>query len=226
MRVPWRGLLALSLLAGFFVLAVGIVLGLFGLALWLMVNHHGSLVVWLAAIGMSAVLVKAVRAALVVRIEPQGAPLTERDQPALWREIHELAVLAGTRPPDDVRLTAVVNAGVWEEPRLLGLRAGERHLEIGLPLLALTVGELRAVLAHELGHYGRGHRVAGHDLPDQGRAAADPRHDESQPLPVGAAPVTGPGPRLGRLTGELSRPGPGGGPHSRAPDRVPPRCSS
>lgn len=160
MRVSWRGLLALSLLAGFFVLAVGIVLGLLGVTVWLFADHHGSaaIKVALAAGFMVAAAVAAVRTALAARPAPRGAPLTRADQPELWREIDELAVLAGTRTPDDVRLTPDVNAGVWEEPNLLGLRAGPRHLEIGLPLLAgLSAGELRAVLAHELGHYGGGH---------------------------------------------------------------------
>jgi hypothetical protein len=140
MRVSWRGLLALSPPAGFFVLAVGIVLGLAGVTVWLFADHHGSaaIKVALAAGFMVAAAVAAVRTALAARPAPRGAPLTRADQPELWREIDELAVLAGTRTPDDVRLTPDVNPGVREEPNLLGLRAGPRHLEIGLPLLAGT----------------------------------------------------------------------------------------
>jgi Zn-dependent protease with chaperone function len=40
----------------------------------------------------------------------------------------------------------------------MGRRAGRRYLYLGVPILqVLTVSQLRAVLAHELGHYSRGH---------------------------------------------------------------------
>ncbi|NHB83662.1 M48 family metalloprotease [Tessaracoccus sp. HDW20] len=62
----------------------------------------------------------------------------------------ELAALAETAPPDRIVIVAEVNASVAEV-------AGRRELEIGLPLLAaMTRGELRAVIAHELGHFAGG----------------------------------------------------------------------
>src|SRR5207244_3243782 len=70
----------------------------------------------------------------------------------------ELAHIAQTRGPDEVRLVPEVNAAVMEQASLLGLQSGKRSMMIGLPLLAgMSVGELRSVLAHELGHYGGGH---------------------------------------------------------------------
>lgn len=160
MRVSWRGLLALSLLAGFFVVAAGIVLGLAGFAIWSFAEGHGGaaikLVIGAVIVGMA--VVTAVRSALAIRHEPGGVPLTRHDQPVLWQTVDELAAVAGTRGPDDIRLVPEVNASVSEEAKLLGLRSGRRYLQIGLPLLAgMSVGELRAVLAHELGHYGAGH---------------------------------------------------------------------
>lgn len=50
-----------------------------------------------------------------------------------------------------------VNAFVYQDSRLLGLRPGRMVLGIGAGLLAiLRVDELRAVLGHELGHLGGG----------------------------------------------------------------------
>ncbi|MFD7877086.1 M48 family metalloprotease [Streptomyces sp. NPDC059766] len=85
---------------------------------------------------------------------PQGVAVTPQDQPELWEQIHAAAEAAGERPPDELYLVDEVNAGVMEQSRLLGLLPGRRRMVLGLPLLAgLTVPRLRAVLAHEFGHY-------------------------------------------------------------------------
>ncbi len=69
---------------------------------------------------------------------------------------------AGTRPPTRLRVAAVANASVFEETRLLGFAGGERYLTIGMPLLlGVDAAELRAVLAHEMGHYAGGHTRLG-----------------------------------------------------------------
>ena len=57
-----------------------------------------------------------------------------------------------TEPPDRLYLVPEVNAGVRETGGLLGLRKGERVMIIGVPFIdALTVDQLRGVIAHELG---------------------------------------------------------------------------
>ncbi|MGW3661986.1 M48 family metallopeptidase [Streptomyces sp. NPDC005141] len=77
------------------------------------------------------------------------------DQPELWAQVRAAAEVAGQRPPDELYLGAEVNAGVAEQSRLQGLLSGRRRMVLGLPLLAgLTVPRLRAVLAHEFGHFG------------------------------------------------------------------------
>lgn len=84
------------------------------------------------------------------------------DAPMLWEMVTEVAAAARTRPPTKLRLAAMANATVSEEARLLGLAGGQRYLTIGMPLLlGMTAGELRAVLAHEMGHYARGHTRLG-----------------------------------------------------------------
>ena len=89
------------------------------------------------------------------RPEPEeGVELTEADHPALWAEVRTLATAAQTAPPARIVMTPEVNAAVTEA-------AGQRELVLGLPLLStFSVGELRSVLAHELGHYVGGDTAA------------------------------------------------------------------
>ncbi|MFI1333135.1 M48 family metalloprotease [Streptomyces sp. NPDC020845] len=84
--------------------------------------------------------------------------VSRRRAPALWAAVEELAEGVGTAPPDAIRLTAEVNASVTEDASFLGLVPGRRTLYLGLPLVVgLPPAELRAVLAHELGHFSRRH---------------------------------------------------------------------
>ncbi|WP_413101865.1 M48 family metalloprotease [Streptomyces sp. Inha503] len=100
----------------------------------------------------------------VIRTARPAAPrgdavtVTRHGAPELWRTVEELALDVGTRPPGHIKLTAEVNASVTEDAPLLGLAPGRRVLYLGLPLLAgLSPAELRAVLAHELGHFSGRH---------------------------------------------------------------------
>src|SRR5262249_15500074 len=93
---------------------------------------------------------------------PKGLTVGPDQASVLWTTVHELANEAGTRVPDEIRLVPDVNAAVLEESRLLGLVGGRRLMYVGLPLLqVLTVGQLRSVLAHELGHYSQSHARLG-----------------------------------------------------------------
>ncbi|MFE7935641.1 M48 family metalloprotease, partial [Streptomyces sp. NPDC057456] len=85
---------------------------------------------------------------------PHAVAVGPQDQPELWEQVRAAAEVAGERPPEELYLVADVNAGVSEQSRLLGLLSGPRRMLLGVPLLAgLTVPRLRAVLAHEFGHY-------------------------------------------------------------------------
>lgn len=67
--------------------------------------------------------------------------------------LDEPGARAGTAPPEEIYLTALPDLGVTEIGGTLGI-GGRRILVLGVPLLHwLTVAELRAGLAHELGHY-------------------------------------------------------------------------
>ncbi|WP_238014200.1 M48 family metallopeptidase [Dactylosporangium sp. AC04546] len=175
MTVAIRAFVSIVMLAGFYVLAfVQLVAGM-ALSFWLAtVGGSGpgaqiGIAVFLAtvwAVGYGTY--KAVRAD---NGPPPGVELDEDDAPRLWATVRELAEAAGTRPPDEIRLVPEVNAAVVERSRLMGLLGGRRYLFIGMPLLqTLNIAQLRAVLAHELGHYSEAHtRFAG--ISQRGRLA-------------------------------------------------------
>jgi Zn-dependent protease with chaperone function len=87
------------------------------------------------------------------RVGAAGVPVTRADAPQLWAMIDEAAQAAGTRAPDAVTVVAEAAATLSERSRLLGVIRGRRELYVGLPLLqAWDVAQLRALVAHELGH--------------------------------------------------------------------------
>lgn len=157
MGASLRALRALVLLAGFYLLSL-VLLGLLGFADWAVLHWlHGPAAVKLVLVTV-VLAVPIVRGMFMLRTprsEPaDGVPATEEGEPALWRAVREIAAEVGTRAPDEIRLTDEVNASVSEDARLLGLRPGTRRLYLGLPLMAgLDEMQLRAVLAHEMGHY-------------------------------------------------------------------------
>ncbi|MFD7663840.1 M48 family metalloprotease [Streptomyces sp. NPDC059788] len=166
MGTSLRALRALFLLAGFYVLAL-VVLG---------VLTGAAAVAWFRAPLGSALTVTVIAALLGLpvvrgigtlgaggRDGADGLPVTEAEQPELWRAVRSLAERTGTRAPDAVLLTGEVNAAVHEKTRLLGLLPGRRRLYLGVPLLiGLDEPQLRSVIAHELGHYGNADtRLAG-----------------------------------------------------------------
>ncbi|QSY50278.1 MULTISPECIES: M48 family metalloprotease [Streptomyces] len=158
MGVFLRASRALLLLAGFYLLCL-LVLGVFaGTAL--AVHHWAPGVAALKIDFILALLaLPVVRASFFLR-PPQddgqdGLRVSKASQPELWAVVRQAAEAAGTRAPDEIRLTGAVNAAVSEDARMLGLTPGRRRLRLGVPLLAgLTRAQLMAVLGHEFGHYG------------------------------------------------------------------------
>ncbi|MER6154872.1 M48 family metalloprotease [Streptomyces sp. NPDC001868] len=157
MGATLRALRALVLLAGFHLLGAILLAALAGVDYLLYLHAPSGVAVKLYVVSV-LLAIPLVRGLFMLRTpkgeEPPGLPVTEADEPALWRTVRELADAVGTRPPARIVLTADVNAAVAEDARLLGLLAGPRRLYLGVPLLqGLTEAQLRAVLAHELGHY-------------------------------------------------------------------------
>ncbi|MFF7250100.1 M48 family metalloprotease [Embleya sp. NPDC008237] len=165
MVITARALLAVVLLVGVYVLVLGLVVLDAVLVFEVLLSETrdaedssspvGALItvpavgalVW----GLAAVSRPTFTDTASVQLTPDQAPL-------LWRTTRQLADAVGTSPPVEIHLVTEVNAAVTEEAWLLGLVGGRRRLYLGLPLvLGLTHDELRAVIAHELGHYAGRH---------------------------------------------------------------------
>jgi Zn-dependent protease with chaperone function len=86
---------------------------------------------------------------------PNAIEITAGEQPRLFEYLHRLADEAGAPRPARVFLSARVNAAVFYDLSLLSLVFPSRkNLEIGLALVnVLTLSEIKAVLAHEFGHF-------------------------------------------------------------------------
>jgi len=168
-----RAALSLVMLAGFYVVAVGLAVLLGWLSVLAFTSDHARGAGYLAlfaivlVVGIVSALWKVARAKAA---PPDGVEVPPQSAPELWTVVRELAAAAHTRAPDEIRPVADVNAAVSEEARLLGLVGGRRRMYLGVPLLqALDVAMLRSVLSHELGHYSRNHTRLG-PLAYRGRA--------------------------------------------------------
>ncbi len=156
-RPPSAGrlLLSVALLVGFYALGLVVIAALLGVN-WLLLSagqiHFGLVIA--AAVGIFGVVRGFFTSGSKFRGLPAAVEVSSVDQPALFREIRAIADHMQTSMPDRVFLVHDVNAFVLEDTRLLGLLTRQRVMGIGLPLLnALTVDELRGVIAHEFGHY-------------------------------------------------------------------------
>jgi heat shock protein HtpX len=148
-----RAVMALVLMVGFYGLAISITVAL----LWIPYAEYvfmGRLHLKLLAVCIAAAVV--VVWALVPRVdrfEPPGPALTRADAPRLFDVIDEVARRTSQTPPSEVYLLNDVNAWVAQRGGVMGL-GSRRVMGVGLPLLAhLSADELRAVIAHEFGHY-------------------------------------------------------------------------
>ncbi|MCL2553512.1 MAG: M48 family metallopeptidase, partial [Actinomycetia bacterium] len=163
MNASLRAARALLLLAGFYLMGLvllGLVLTLDAFVVVGVLHGHALFALVKLLLVSLALTVPVLDGMLVMWRRrgddgPDGHEVTAEAQPELWAEVGEAARLAGTRAPDRLVLIGDVNAAVAERTRLLGLLPGRRSLYLGVPLLTgLTVPRLRAVLAHEFGHYG------------------------------------------------------------------------
>ncbi|HEX5052822.1 MAG TPA: M48 family metallopeptidase [Planctomycetota bacterium] len=147
-----RAVLAIALMIGFYLLALGICTGL-GLLVYesLQSRHVNGRLLVSCAITVGVVLWSVVPRP--ARFPDPGVRLREPDQPELFRLIQSVAKDVGQAPPAEVFLVGDVNAFVAERGSVLGL-GGTRIMGLGLPLLqVLTTRQLRSVIAHEFGHF-------------------------------------------------------------------------
>ena len=151
-----------ALLLGYLypVALAGLVVGGCALALSTLNRAPSGLVAFLLfvllVVGLSVLVVLA--RTLILPLDAPVFPELEReDAPRLWELVEEVRGAGRTRRVHRLHLDPMLNASVgWVRP--WGMLSRPRaHLVLGVPLLmALTVDELRSVIAHELGHLDRG----------------------------------------------------------------------
>lgn len=107
--------------------------------------------------------------------DPSLIEVTEQEQPELHAFVNRVADDAGAPRPHRVYLSARVNAAVFYDLSFWNLiLPSKKNLELGLGLIeVLTLDELKAVVAHEFGHFAQrtmavgrwvyvAHQIAGH----------------------------------------------------------------
>jgi Zn-dependent protease with chaperone function len=151
-----RAALAIVLMVSFYALALGVVAGLLWLAyLDLVVARHPAFRLIAFCVAGALTVLWAILPRMD-RFEPPGPRVTAQEQPELFKLIHDVAKATSQAMPEDVYLLNDVNAFVAQRGGLMGVGA-RRVMGIGLPLMqALTIDELKGVLAHEFGHYHSG----------------------------------------------------------------------
>lgn len=156
MSLRTRFLIALALTIAFYALAIGLAVALIGLPLWAWASV-GHFNVWLSFFCVVAgfTILRAIAPRRQKFVAP-GVQVDSGDQPRLMEVVDEIASETQQQPPEETYVTLEPNAAVTQVGG--GLRGhGRRVLIVGLPFARiLTAGELRAVLAHEFGHYAGG----------------------------------------------------------------------
>jgi Zn-dependent protease with chaperone function len=148
-----RALLALGLMIGFYGLAIAVAIVL----VWLPYAeityvHRVHPKLALGCLAGAAIILWSIMPRRD-RFQVPGPRLLPANHPKLFAMIRGVASATKQAPPDEVYLVSDVNAWVGQRGGIAGA-GGHRVMGLGLPLLqTLTVSELRAVLAHEFGHY-------------------------------------------------------------------------
>ncbi len=148
-----RALLALLLMVGFYALGAATIMLVLYLpyAEFRYLHHISVRLVVFSLVGAGAILGGVLPR--IDRFPDPGPRLTAAGQPRLFAMLTPLAKATGQAEPKHVFLVPDLNAWVAQRGGLMGI-GSHRVMGIGLPLLeALSVNELRAVLAHEFGHF-------------------------------------------------------------------------
>ncbi len=134
-------------------------LALVGLVVWLIVfsrriNRHIIKLVILLLIPAWAI----VRSLWITFTPPQGLRLSRHQVPHLFALVDELTTKLQAPKFHNILLNQEFNAAVVQVPRLGIFGWQENYLLLGLPLMqSLSLEQLKAVLAHELGHLSGNH---------------------------------------------------------------------
>jgi Zn-dependent protease with chaperone function len=151
------------------VLIAIVLLGAGGVIYGFVLLGHIPIKLVLLVVLAAGVSIWAMVKSLVIRRGPDedpGRPLVESEAPGLWALLREVAARVGTRPVEAVYLTPGTELAVMERGSMSArLRdRARRSLLLGVGVLpGFTRRQMRAVLAHEYGHFS--HRdTAGGDV--------------------------------------------------------------
>lgn len=156
LSVATRAGLAVALMLGFYVLALGIAGGLLWTvyAQWAYLDRVYVKLSLLAVAGAGLILWAILPR--IDRFEAPGPKLGRKEHPRLFAELERVAAAAGQTIPSETYLVSDLNAWVAQRGGVMGF-GSRRVMGLGLPLLqTLSISELRAVVAHEYGHYAGG----------------------------------------------------------------------
>lgn len=150
------GLLIIGTLIFFLLVLAAVV----GIGYWMLSSgrvNYRALILLIGAIIIAGICVKTVLGPLFKifeRPKPKGEKITRADYPELFEVIDDVVKKVDCLDPKNVYISNECNAYVYN-PGLLGyLFHGRQNLTIGLPLLmAFNKTELKAILAHEFGHF-------------------------------------------------------------------------
>ena len=148
-----RALLALVLMIGFYIVALGIAFLLLFLpyAEFVYGNRLHPKLAFFCLVGAAVILWSIMPR--WDRFVPPGPALEAGSQPRLFELIRGVAGATRQDMPSEVYLVIDLNASVAQRGGIMGF-GSRRVMGLGLPLLqVLTTSELRAVLSHEFGHY-------------------------------------------------------------------------
>lgn len=162
MEVPvpslrWRAFVVLVLLVGFYIVTflLSAVLFVVPFVHIYFGGFHGlvNVLSFVACWAPAFVILMAALGARPPKFSPDGIELFPSQNPALYALVEEVAQKAGTSAPSQIFLMAMPMAGVVEVGGFFA-RKSRRVLLLGAPLLSgITIEQLRAILAHEMGHF-------------------------------------------------------------------------
>lgn len=161
LSIATRAALTLILIFSFYILAIGVALGLLYLPYAQLIYTHSLHPFLLALCILGAIAIFSAIRPRRDRYAITGQRITKNDQPSLFLQIENIAKLTRQRIPEEVYVVPDVTAAVVQRGGVGGV-GGNRVLILGLPLLGLlTRVQFKSVLAHEFGHYDGGDTVLG-----------------------------------------------------------------
>ena len=147
-----RSVIAITLMVLFYVMAIGIAVGLILIPYFEYESGIMHIKLDLFSFIFGAIILWSVIPRKNKFIEP-GPELKAEEHPKLFEIIKRVSEKTEQKMPSRVYLIMDMNAWVMENSGFLGTKK-ERILGIGGPLLhAMSVSEVEAVIAHEFGHY-------------------------------------------------------------------------